>query len=165
MSDLSIDSESPTPNLNNPVGPSSTKDLLSLNIKSANEKRGKFGKVKIFTFRVPNRQNKKFSFQNLSVEGPTGSFIISDTEDEPLIASNLPTPAPSPAAPLTASAQNSPLSKQKQFLPPKSSPKLLSKSSPSPQNSPRTTRIPPVAFFMGSDASVCFVITFNFCAT
>ena len=89
----------------------------------------------------------------MSVDVPTGSFAASDTEDEPLITSN----APSPAVPLTASAQNSPISRQKQFLPPKSSPKMLQKISsggPSPQQSPRITRVPPVAFFMGSDASV-----------
>lgn len=85
-----------------------------------------------------------------------GSFVISDTEDEPLIASN----APSPAAPLTASAQNSPMSKHKQLLAAnKSSPKLLPKFSHSPQGSPRITRVPPVAFFMGSDASVNCLFT------
>ncbi|XP_057367856.1 bestrophin-1-like [Daphnia carinata] len=131
MSDLSIDSESSTP-VNTPIGnPPAVKELPPLNLKKANERRSRFGK-------------------NLSVEQPRGSLVISDTEDEPLIASN----APSPAAPLTASAQNSPMSKHKQLLSAnKSSPKLLPKFSHSPQGSPRITRVPPVAFFMGSDAS------------
>jgi hypothetical protein len=47
--------------------------------------------------------------------------------------------APSPSVPLTTSAQNSPISRHKQFLPPnKCNPKLMPKISPSPKGSPRT---------------------------
>lgn len=47
MSDLSIDSGSSTP-VNTPIGnPPAVKELPPLNLKKANERRSKFGKVKI----------------------------------------------------------------------------------------------------------------------